>query len=119
MSSLIPKNSYIPPYVPKDLKWYERDSLLTYINRLEYERFENDRDNYLKNVKIVNFDIINAQCRRDLREHSDRFYQTVTEKNLNKMPENHKKEALATCARSKRDNLYVRRDLMIAYFKSL
>ena len=75
-------------------KSYERDGLLTYIDRLEYERFENDRDNYLKNVKIVNFDIINSQCRGDSREHSDRFYQTVTEKNLKEMPENHKKKFL-------------------------
>ena len=31
------KNSYIPPFIKKDLKWYERDGLLTYIDRLNYE----------------------------------------------------------------------------------
>ena len=55
------KNSFIPLYVKKDLKWFERDGLITYIDRLNYERFENDRDNYLENVNVVNFDIINHQ----------------------------------------------------------
>ena len=53
------KNSYIPPYVKPDLKWFERDGLMTYIDRLSYERFEEDRDNYLSNVNVVNFDIVN------------------------------------------------------------
>ena len=48
------KNSYIPPYVKPDLKWFERDGLMTYMDRLSYERFEEDRDNYLSNVNVVN-----------------------------------------------------------------
>ena len=119
MSLPIVRNSYIPRYVKKDLKWYERDGLLTYIDQLEYERFSNDRDHYLKNVKLSNFDIIHSQCRGDERKHCDKFYQTITNKNLEKMPSDHKKKALAACARSKRNDLYVQRDLMISYFKSL
>ena len=64
------KNSYIPPFVKKDLKWFERDGLLTYIDRLNYKHFEEDRDRYLKNVKIVNFDIINHQLRSTPLEKS-------------------------------------------------
>ena len=44
-------NSYIPPYIATDLKWYERDGLLTYIDRLKYERFEKDRDAYFEKCK--------------------------------------------------------------------
>ena len=46
------KNSFIPPYVKKDLKCFERDGLMTYIDRLNFERFEENRDNYLANVNI-------------------------------------------------------------------
>ena len=53
------KSSFIPPYVKPDLKWYERDGLMTYIDRLNYESFEENRDSYLSNVKVINFDIIN------------------------------------------------------------
>ena len=42
------KNRYIPQFVKSNLKWYERDGLITYINRLEYEKFEEDKDQYLK-----------------------------------------------------------------------
>ena len=52
------KNSFIPPYVKKDLKWFERDGLMTYIDRLNFERFEENRDNYLANVNIANLNDI-------------------------------------------------------------
>lgn len=51
MSEKILVNIYVPDYVPKDLKWYERDWLLTYIDQLKYERFISDPDNYLKKLK--------------------------------------------------------------------
>ena len=50
------KNSFIPPYIKPDLK---RDGLTTYCDRLAYERFEENRDEYLKKVQVINFDIIN------------------------------------------------------------
>ena len=48
----------------KNLKCYERDGLLTYIDRLNYEHFEENRDHYLSKAKVVNFDIIYASCRK-------------------------------------------------------
>ena len=59
------KSTYIPPYVPADLIWYERDSLMTYIDRLNYERFKEDQDAYLKNVEVIYFNIIYNQIRGD------------------------------------------------------
>ena len=74
------KNSFIPPYVKKDLKWFERDGLMTYIDRLNYERFEIDRDNYLENVNVVNFDIINHQLLGTPLEKDIITYKTVQKK---------------------------------------
>ena len=34
------KNSYIPLYIKPNLKWYERDGLMTYCDQLEYWQFE-------------------------------------------------------------------------------
>ena len=64
------KNSYIPPYIRENLKWYEKDGLLTYIDRLNYEKFTENRDVYLKNVQIKNFDIIHNESRGDSLENS-------------------------------------------------
>ena len=87
-------NSYIPPYVKGDLKWYERDGLMTYIDRLKYERFEENRDDYLAKAKIVNFDMTHASCRGQTREKTDMYYQKVRQENLEKMPESDKKKSV-------------------------
>ena len=41
-------NKYAPEYVPSDLKWYEREGLLTYIEQLKYSDFSRDPDHCLK-----------------------------------------------------------------------
>ena len=112
-------NSYIPQYVALDLKWYERDGLITYIDRLKYERFEQNRDSYLNNVKITNFDIIHHECRGDPLQNSYKHYNTVNQKNFDRMPSFDRRKATAACFRSKRKDLYVQRDIMLAYFKTL
>ena len=78
--SSICSNSYIPPHVKSDLKWHEIDGLLTYIDRLNYKHFKENRDDYLSKVKVVNFDMIHARCRGNSREKPDSYYQTVKEK---------------------------------------
>ena len=55
-------NNYIPKYVPEDLPWYERDGLLTYIDQLKYKKFIFEPDAAVKNTKIINFNMIRAQC---------------------------------------------------------
>ena len=52
------KNDYIPEYFSSDLKWYERDGLLTYIDQLKCNRFLEDPDKHFRKTKVINFDII-------------------------------------------------------------
>ena len=80
-------NNYIPKYVPEDLPWYERDSLLTDNDQMKYKEFISDPDTAVKNTKVINFDMMHAQCRGTPRTHSDNFYQTVREKDVKKMPQ--------------------------------
>ena len=101
------KNSYIPPYVKPDLKWFERDGLMTYIDRLAYERFEEDRDNYLENIKVIDFDIINHELKGTTLEKDILTYKTIYKNDLKQMPANDKDATLAACFRSKRNDLYV------------
>ena len=93
------RSSYIPPYVKPDLKWFERDGLMTYIDRLRYEQFEENRDNYLNNIKITNMDIIHHECRGDPLEKDIKTYKTIVEKDLKQMPASDKHAALAACFR--------------------
>ena len=74
------KNSFIPLYVKPDLKHFERDGLMTYIERLNYEQFEENRDSYFSNVNVINFDIINHQLRGTPLENSIWHYKTIYKK---------------------------------------
>ena len=112
------KNSYIRPYVKPDLKWFERDGLMTYIDRLAYERFEEDRDTYLENVNVINFDIFNHELKGTPLEKDITVYKTIYKSNLKQMPANDKDAALAACFRSKRKDLYIDKDLGNEYFKT-
>ena len=101
----------------KTIKWFERDGLITYIDRLNYERFENDRDNYLQNVNVVNFDIINHELLGTPLEKDIITYKTVHKSDLRQMPANDKDAALAACFRSERKDLNVEKELRDEYFK--
>ena len=101
----------------KTIKWFERDGLITYIDRLNYERFENDRDNYLRNVNVVNFDIINHELLGTPLEKDIITYKTVHKSDLRQMPANDKDAALAACFRSERKDLNVEKELRDEYFK--
>ena len=83
-------NNYVPEYIPEVLLWYEHDGLMTYVDQLKYNEFISEPDATIKNTKIINFEMIHAQCRGMSRTHSDEFYQTVKEKNIAKMPQKDK-----------------------------
>ena len=63
MAKKICSNKVIPKYVPDDLLWYERDSLMTYTDQLKYKHFKENRDDHLQNLEVANFDLINQRCR--------------------------------------------------------
>ena len=75
-----------------------------------------DPDNYFKNKQVINFDIINHQCCGDQLKKSEKEHKTIENNNFNNYPKNEKK-VLSSVFRNKRDDLWVKRDLMIEHFK--
>ena len=67
-------NGYIPKYTPPQ----DRD-FLSYLDDLKFENFMENPDQFFRNTKIVNFDIIHHECRGDKLEKSYAHYQTVFE----------------------------------------
>lgn len=73
-------NSYIPIYASSNLKWYERDGLLTYINQLKYNELIENSDKHFRIAKVINFEIIHKECRGQpatdnlKRKIQNRFY---------------------------------------------
>ena len=61
-------NNYIPEFVPDNLKWYERDSLMTYIDRLKYDNFIKDTDRHFeKRRSLILISYTNRLGERKLR----------------------------------------------------
>lgn len=71
-------NNYISEYVPSDLKWYERDGLMTYIDQAKCKEFLSDSDKHSREKKIISFDIIYKSIRGEKVPESDlKKYQSV------------------------------------------
>ena len=74
------KNIYVPHYTQLYTPPEEID-FLTYLDDLKYEAAI--RDSFVKNVKIINFDIVSHECRGTPLSKSYEYYQTVHENRLN------------------------------------
>ena len=94
MSEKILVNNYVPEVVPSNLKWFERDGLLTYIDQLKYERFISDPDKYLEKANVIKFEMIHNKCRGDPRTFSNKHYQTVVNSDGKKCPRKKEKRLL-------------------------
>ena len=88
----------IPEYVPKDLPWYKRDCLMTYIDQVKCRDFLRDLEDHFKNTKIINFDVIHCQMRGE-KAPEDLFkkYQTVQENRTKNYFQRATKEFLSLC----------------------
>ena len=78
-----------------------------------------DPTSYFYREKVVNFDMINHECRGEPLEGSYKDYKTVKNSDFENFPKNEKKKkVLSGIFRNvNRDNLRIKRDLMIEYFK--
>lgn len=51
---------------------------MTYYSYLDYKDMADDPDHYIKNKKVINFDIIHHECRGDPLQKSEKDHKTVT-----------------------------------------
>ena len=110
------RSSYIPPYIKDNLKWYEKEGLITYFQQREYQEFKKDRDAYINETKILNFDIIHHMCRGDKLEKTIKEHNTVKKERLKQMPPSEKYTAVAACFRSSNKNIIIERSIAKEYF---
>ena len=110
------RSSYIPPYIKDNLKWYEKEGLITYFQQREYQEFKKNRDAYINETKILNFDIIHHMCRGDKLEKTIKEHNTVKKERLKQMPPSEKYAAVAACFRSSNKNIIVERSIAKEYF---
>ena len=47
---------------------------MTYIDQMKYKDFISDLDLHIENTQIINFEMIDAQCRGQRHTHFDKYY---------------------------------------------
>ena len=97
-------NTFVPKFIPDNLKWYERDGLETWYLRNKCSEFLEDTDSHFKYRKIVNFDIINIG--EKMAKLTLMQYRTIDHDEIKKYPE---KEQIMTST-FRNDN---RKDMII------
>ena len=100
-------NNYVPKYIPKDLPWYERNGLITYIDQVKCEEFLKDSDNHFKTVRIINFNITQrevagAKVPEELLQH----YKTVQNKSVKKYPKKDYEKFLGGAFRTDKPDIF-------------
>ena len=60
------------------------NGVMTYIDQTKYKEFLNHKGKWLREHKVVNFDIIDHECRGDSHQNSIKTYKTFTSKNFDK-----------------------------------
>ena len=98
MVNKISSNKYIPDYLLCDLPWHERDGLLTYIDRVKYEHFVENRDLCMQKVEVVNFSMIYNKFHSDPLLNAEAFNKTIKKKDLKIFSKQVKKKYSVCCS---------------------
>ena len=119
MSNKILVNKYVPPFA-KHLKlpWYERDSLMPYIDSLKCHEFLNDTDEHFKKAEVINFDIIHHKCWGDpLQKYLN--LSICAKKDFSGYNQQQKKNIISSALSCKFKGICVEKMVAYDYFKSL
>ena len=111
-------NNYIPEYISDNLPWFERNGLMTYIDKLKYDNFVKDLDSHFRKMQIINFDIIHKQARGiEISDNELRKYKTIDNSRLGNYPSRKKSQILSLAFRCPRKDIYLAKCLSVEHFK--
>ena len=104
-------NNYIPHYPTHE------DNLHEILLRHEYERINKDKKDYFRKAKIINFDIINHECRGDPLKKPIKYYETIHQHDLELAKKEDRDDFISESIRSKREDLYIEKNIINEHFK--
>ena len=110
-------NTFIPPFVSNELKWYERDGLETWYRQNKCQEFLENTDKYFEQRKIVNFDLIRNGERLD--KEIIRQYQTVDYNRIKTYPPKYHQQITSSIFRNVNHNdLHVNNQTIKEHFSN-
>ena len=108
------RNPYVPRYVPPK----ERD-FCNYFDQLKYEEILKNPNHYFRNVKVINFDIINHDCRDDPLEKNLKEHFAVKNKDFAKYLKADKKEVTGSALRNQnsvKQPIFIQKEVVRNHF---
>ena len=87
---------------------------MTWYDQCKCQEFLDDTDAHFKNLKIINFDIINSKGK--LPATKLKQYQTVNHQEILSYPPEIRDEITSSMFRVKRDDMFVKKDVPIEHF---
>lgn len=96
-----------------------REGLMMYVDQMKCKKYSKKKYKNKYGYEVINFDMIHNHCRSTPLQNSETCYKTVKKENLKKFPKKEENDTLAAMGRCSRTDLYVPRDLMIEYYKTL
>ena len=112
----INKTIYVNNYLPHYPMY--KNALHETLLRNKYEKINKNKEEYFENAKIVNFDIIHNECRRDPLQNSIEYYQTIKQENLKYVKKNDEEQFISAAIKSNWDDVNVARDVIIKHFRN-
>ena len=108
-------NSFIPKYIPGDLKWYEKDGLDTWYTQNKCEEFLSNADSHFKKSQIVNFDMINNK----VDEQTKKQYQTRDHDKIKQYPVEFQEQICSSIFRNlQRKDMHVEKKTINEHFSN-
>ena len=108
-------NTFVPPFVSNDLKWFERDGLETWYRRSKCEEFLQDTDSHFKNRKIVIFDMI----KNEASDTKIKQYQQIDHDEIKKYPIEYQQQITSSIFRNaNRKDMYIEKRTINEHFNN-
>ena len=108
-------SEFIPPFVSKNLKWFERDGLETWYRRNQCEDFLENTDLHFKNRKFINFDMI----KNYINDNKIKQYQQIHHDEIKKYPIHYQEQIMSSIFRnSNQKDLNIQKTTVNEYFSN-
>ena len=106
-------NTFVPKFIPSNLKWYEHDGLDTWYLRNKCNEFLEDTDSHFKSWKIVNFDSINnGETKQILKQ-----YNTIDHDEIKKYPVKEQEQIMSSIFRNaNRKDMLIKKETIDTHF---
>ena len=111
-------NKFVPEFVPENLPWYKRDSLLTWYDQAKCRDFLEDTDGHFRTTKIVNFDIINKDLKKEkISKETLKGYQILNYEQVMTYPPEVQRKIFESAFRTDRKDIFFKKESIDEYLK--